>query len=127
MHENIAKLMLRVMVGGLMLFHGIHKATHGIAPIKGMLAAHHLPDFFAYGIYAGEILAPIFLIIGWKSRWWAGIIAVTMAGAIYLAHSKDIFAINAHGAWSIELPMLFFLSSLAIVLLGSGKYAIIRD
>ncbi|DAB39991.1 MAG TPA: GntR family transcriptional regulator [Sulfurovum sp. UBA12169] len=127
MHENMAKLMLRVMVGGLMLFHGIHKATHGIAPIKGMLAAHHFPEMLGYGIYVGEILAPIFLIIGWKSRWWAGIIAMTMVGAIYLAHSKDIFAINAHGAWMIELPILFLISSLAIVLLGSGKYAIIRD
>ncbi|MDQ1326446.1 MAG: putative oxidoreductase [Campylobacterota bacterium] len=127
MYENVAKLILRLMVGGLMLFHGIYKATHGIAPIKGMLAVHHLPEFFGYGVYVGEILAPIFLIVGWKSRWWAGIIALNMVTAIYLAHGKDLFAVNLQGAWAIELPMLFLLSALVIVLMGSGKYAIMRD
>lgn len=127
MHENMAKLILRVMVGGLMLFHGIHKATNGIAPIKGMLTTHHFPEMLGYGVYVGEILAPIFLIIGWKSRWWAGIIVFNMIVAIYLAHSKAFFTVSAQGAWIIETPLLFLLASLVIVLTGSGKYAIIRD
>ena len=127
MSENIGKLILRVMVGGMMLFHGINKALHGITFIKGLVKAQGLPEMFAYGIYVGEILAPIFLIIGWKSRVWAGVIAFTMIAAIYLTKMDSLMKLGAHGAWAIELPMFYLLSSVAIILLGSGKYAVMRD
>lgn len=44
-HENFLRntdlglLVLRLNVGGLMLFHGIHKAVHGVDGIAGMLTA----------------------------------------------------------------------------------------
>jgi len=80
----------------------------------------------AYGVYIGEIVAPIFLIIGFKVRISALIIAFTMFNAILLVHLNDIFTTTKTGAWGIELPMLFLLSSLAIVFLGSGKYMITK-
>jgi putative oxidoreductase len=115
------------MVGGMMLFHGIDKALHGITYIKGLVKFEGLPEVFAYGIYIGEILAPIFLIIGWKSRLWAGIIVVNMAVAIYLTKMGSLLKLGAHGAWAVEVPMFYLLSALVVVLLGSGKYAIMRD
>ena len=127
MTDNIGKLILRLMVGGLMLFHGIDKALHGISPIKGMLKASQLPEILAYGVYVGEILAPLFLILGWKSRWWAGVIMFNMLVAIYLVHAKTLWALGAHGAWSIETPLFFLLGTLTIVFIGSGRYAIMRD
>lgn len=127
MSDNVAKLILRVMVGGMMLFHGIHKALHGVGFIKGLLKSHGIPEVVAYGVYIGEILAPIFLIIGWKSRLWAAVIAFNMVTAIYLVHMGDFVKLGAHGAWAVELQMFYLLSSVAIVLLGSGKYAIMRD
>lgn len=127
MADNIAKLILRVMVGGMMLFHGIHKALNGIGFIKGMLSSQGLPEMLAYGVYVGEILAPIFLIIGWKSRVWAAIIAFNMITVLYLAHGGDLLSLGAHGAWAVELPMFYLLSAVAILLMGSGKYAVMRD
>jgi putative oxidoreductase len=127
MSENIGKLILRLMVGGMMLFHGIDKALHGIAYIKGLVTAQGLPEVLAYGIYVGEILAPIFLIIGWKSRVWAGVMVFSMAVAIYLTKLGSFLSLGAHGSWALELPMFYLLSALAIVLLGSGKYAVERD
>ena len=127
MSDNIGKLILRLMVGGMMLFHGIDKALHGITYIKGLLKFQGVPEILAYGIYAGEILAPIFLIIGWKSRVWAGVIVFSMAVAIYLTKLGSLLSLGAHGAWAVEVPMFYLFSALAIVLLGSGKYAIERD
>ena len=127
MSDNIAKLIMRVMIGGMMLFHGVHKALHGIGFIKTLVKAQGLPEVLAYGVYVGEILAPLFLIIGWKSRFWAGVIAVNMAVAIYLTHMGSFFKLGAHGAWAMELPMFYLLGSIVIILLGSGKYAIVRD
>ncbi len=127
MSENIGKLILRLMVGGMMLFHGIDKALHGITFIKGLLKMQGIPEMLAYGVYVGEILAPIFLIIGWKSRIWAGVMVFSMAVAIYLTKLGSFLSIGAHGSWALELPMFYLLSALAIVLLGSGKYAVERD
>lgn len=127
MIDNIGKLILRFMLGGMMLFHGIDKALHGIGFIKGLVTGQGLPEVLAYGVYVGEILAPLFLILGWKSRFWAGVVAVNMSVAIYLTHFKGLFSLGAHGAWGMEVPMFYLLSALVVILFGSGKYAIMRD
>ena len=56
---HIVYRLLRVMLGGMLLYHGIHRITHGIAPIKKMFVMYHLPEMLAYGVYVGEVLAPI--------------------------------------------------------------------
>jgi len=127
MSENIGKLLLRIMLGGMLLFHGIYKLQHGIGAIKGMLTAHGLPSLLAYGVFVGEILAPILLILGFHSRVWAGIIALNMLMAIYLTNFKGMTSLGAYGTWGMESVAFYLTTALAITLLGSGKYAIRRD
>ena len=127
MSDNIGKLLLRLMLGGMLLFHGIDKAVHGIAFLKGIMHVHGLPEALAYGVFVGEILAPIFLIIGWQSRVWAGVIVVNMAFAVYLTQWSAMLKLGEHGAWAVETPMFYLLSALVVMFLGSGKYAISRD
>ena len=127
MSDNIGKLLLRLMLGGMLLFHGIDKALHGIAFLKGIMHVHGLPEALAYGVFVGEILAPIFLIIGWQSRVWAGVMVVNMAFAVYLTQWSAMLKLGEHGAWAVEIPMFYLLSALVVMFLGSGKYAIIRD
>ena len=127
MAENIGKLILRLMLGGLMLFHGVNKLQHGIGFIKGLVVAHGLPEFLAYGVYAGELVAPVLLILGWRSRIWAGVIAVNMMVVIYLTQLGAFMKLGAHGAWAVEVQLFYLMSALAIALIGSGKFAITRD
>ena len=109
MSENTGKLILRLMVGGMMLFHGIDKALHGITFIKGLLKMQGIPEVLAYGIYVGEILAPIFLVIGWKSRVWAGVMVFSMAVSIYLTKLGSFLSLGTHGSCALELPMFYLL------------------
>jgi putative oxidoreductase len=127
MTENIGKLILRIMLGGLMLFHGVYKVQHGIDFIKGLVVAQGLPEVLAYGVYVGEMIAPVLLILGWRSRIWAGVIAVNMLVVIYLTQLGAFLKLGAHGAWAVELQMFYLLSALAIVCLGSGRFALRRD
>jgi len=127
MTDNIGKLVLRVMLGSLMLFHGINKLQHGTGFIKGLVVAQGWPEFLAYGVYMGELVAPVLLILGWRSRIWAGIIAVNMLFVIYLTQLGAFMKLGAHGAWAVELQMFYLLSAVAIAFLGSGKFAIRRD
>jgi len=125
--QSIGKLLLRVLVGGLLLFHGVDKILHGITFIENSMKMQELPYYIAYGVYIGEVLAPVMLIIGWKSRWWASIVVVNMATAIYLTQLKSFLSLGAYGAWSWEVPIFYLVGALSIVFLGGGRYSVSRD
>lgn len=123
MHNpDVGKLILRLTLGVLMLFHGLAKLSGGIAGIQGMLANVGLPQFIGYGVFVGEIIAPLMLIVGFYSRVGAGLIAVNMLFAIGLAHTADIFALSGHGGWRLELQGFFLFTAVALIFLGPGKY-----
>ena len=124
MYDDSAKLVLRLAVGFLMLFHGISKLTNGVSGLEGMMQSNGLPSFFAYGVYLGEVLAPLMLIFGIRVRLAAILIIVTMLTAIGMAHADDIFVVKKQGAWDIELQMFYVLASLSILLQGAGRYSI---
>jgi putative oxidoreductase len=127
MLEHLGKLTLRLTLGGMLLLHGIQKVNYGIGFIKTLLKTHGIPEVVAYGVFIGEILAPLLLMIGWKSRLWAAIIAFNMLMILYLVHLKDLVMLNSHGGWAVELQMFYFLTAITILFLGSGKYALSRD
>jgi putative oxidoreductase len=125
--DDWGKLLLRFTVGGLMLFHGYFKINNGVDFMDGMLEAKGLPVMLKYGAYAGEVAAPVLLILGVFPRLCALVIAGTMGMAIYLAHSTQLMELNNHGGWMIELPAFFLLASLAIVLMGGGKLGVMPN
>lgn len=124
--DDIGKLILRLTLGGLMLPHGIQKITAGVTRISGMLEGHGLPGALAYGVYAGEVLAPLLVLAGFYSRVGALVIVVNMLFAIGLVHMNDLPVIARTGGWGIELQAFFLFSALALVFLGPGRYAVNR-
>lgn len=123
---DLGRFILRVSFAGMLLMHGIAKVIHGVDGIAGMLAAHGLPEFIAYGTFAAELIAPIFLILGILSRLAAVVIAGNMIVAWLLADIAHTFTINAHGGWGIETVAVYFFAALAIVFLGGGKISVVR-
>lgn len=123
-HDDAGKLLLRLAVGGLMLFHGIHKLIDGVDGISGMLAAQGLPGFIAYGVLVGEVVAPCLLILGVLTRPAALVLAFTMVVAWLMVGLDKTFALDAVGAWAIENLVYFFVGALAIALLGAGRYSL---
>ena len=129
MHNDLndtGKLVLRVTLGILILLHGIAKLTNGIAPIQGMVAGMGLPAFTAYGVYAGEILAPLLLIAGFYARIGAALIAINMLVAIALAHADDVTRLGQTGGWALELQGMFLFTAIALMLMGPGRFGVNR-
>ncbi len=54
--DDLGKLILRLVLGILVLLHGLSKLDSGIGWIGGMLQGHGLPGFVSYGVYIGEEL-----------------------------------------------------------------------
>lgn len=123
-NTDIGKLITRVTLGFILLFHGIFKFTHGVDWLTQMLAQRGLPPFFGYGVYIGEIVAPILVILGLLTRPAALVIAFNMLMAISLVLSDKIFTVNERGGgWSIELEAFILLTALAVFFLGPGRYS----
>ncbi len=124
-NEALGKLVLRLTVGSLILFHGVAKITDpaSVDYIAGALTRAGLPPLLAYGVYVGEVVAPLMVILGIYTRYAAIIIVVNMIFAITLMHMNDIFALSDNGGWRLELQGFYLFGALAIVFLGSGRHA----
>lgn len=123
-HHDAAKLLLRILLAGTLLFHGVGKLIGGVEPIAGMLSAHGLPPVLAYGAYIGEVIAPLFLLVGLYTRAAALVVAINMLFALGLAHTDQFFTLAKTGGWALELQAFFLFTALAIALLGAGRYSI---
>jgi putative oxidoreductase len=125
--EDLGKLVLRISVGLVLIFHGYSKLVHGVEWIKGPLGEIGLPGFLAYGVYLGEFVAPLMVILGLRTRIAAPVIVINMVMAIILAHRNQIFSIKeAGGGWAIELDALILLGALALFFLGGGRLGITK-
>ena len=121
-NTDLGKLLLRLTVGGLLLFHGIAKLFNGLGFIEGLLASHGLPTELAWGVYIGEILAPLMVILGYQTRIGAVLIVINMIVAIVLAHTNELLALSRSGGLALELQLFFLLNAAAVIFLGPGKY-----
>jgi putative oxidoreductase len=120
---DAGRLLLRVTLGVLILLHGLFKLAHGAGMIVGMVQKAGLPAAVGYGVYIGEVLAPLLLIAGLWTRAAAAVIAVNMVVAIALVHQAQVFTRNEQGGWAIELQGMYLFTALAVMLLGAGRYS----
>lgn len=98
----------------------------GTAGIDKMLVGYGLPPFPAFGVYVGEVAAPVLVILGLYARAGAALIAVNMVFAIALAHSADLFTLTRTGGWALELQAFYLFTALAIALMGPGRLSVNR-
>jgi putative oxidoreductase len=115
---DLALTFLRVSISGMMLVHGIPKIERlfsspiefgdpiGVGPTLSLILA-----------LIGEVVAPIFIIIGFKTKLAAIPAIITMFVAAFVVHLNDDFGTK-------EKALLYLVSFIVIFLAGPGKYAI---
>ncbi|MDW3211773.1 MAG: DoxX family protein [Reichenbachiella sp.] len=122
--EDLGKFLIRFILAFGMIFHGWGKLMGGANHIAGMLGDMGIPSFIGYGVIIGEFVAPLLLIVGFKSRLAGLVMSFTMLVALLMVHTGDIFSVSDHGTWAIELLAIYLVGGLAIAFLGSGKYSL---
>ncbi len=121
---DLGKLLLRVALGALILFHGVHKLLHGVDEIAGAVVAAGLPAFVAYGVYLGEVVAPVLVLFGLWTRVAASVVAISMLTAVALVHLAQIATLGGSGGWALELQGMYLATAIAIALLGAGRFSV---
>lgn len=122
--DDTGKLVLRLALGILILLHGIAKIRNGVGGIEDMVTAMGMPGFVAYGVYAGEVLGPLLLIVGFYARIGAALIAANMVFAIVLVHAGELTSLTRNGGWALELQGMFLFTAIALLFMGPGRIGI---
>ncbi|MGY0392167.1 DoxX family protein [Bizionia sp. KMM 8389] len=120
-YPDIALAVLRIGISGMMLVHGIPKIERLFnTPIEfgdplGLGATTSL-------ILAliGEVIAPLCIIIGFKTKLASIPAIITMIVAAFVVHLQDDF-------YTKEKALLYLLGFLVIFLSGPGKYALDKN
>jgi putative oxidoreductase len=117
--KDLALLIIRLGAGGMMLTHGLPKINRlfGEGPVK-------FADPFGLGpevslglaIFA-EVICAGLVMAGFKTRLATIPLMLTMLTAAFYAHWDDPFGKK-------ELPLLYFLVFIALLILGSGRFSL---
>ncbi|KRE94964.1 GntR family transcriptional regulator [Frateuria sp. Soil773] len=121
---DLGKLVLRVVLGVLILFHGVSKLIHGPGFVTDALAHAGLPTVLGYGVYVGEVLAPALLVLGLWTRAGALVVAINMVVALALVHTSQFFTLADTGGWALELQGMYLGTAIAVALLGAGRFSV---
>ena len=121
---DLAAFLLRVTSGVLFLLHaGLKIFVFTPAGTAGFFQSIGLPGPLAYLVILIEVLGAIALIVGYKVRIVAPILAVLLLGTIVTVHfAAGFFFSNPNGGW--EYPAFWAIALIATALLGDGAYSI---
>ena len=113
-------LWLRIFMGLGMAYHGYGKLFGGrreqfIEAVGAM--GMPLPEVLAWAAMITEFLGGVLIVIGFKTRFAAVFIAVTMGVAAFITHGADPFAKK-------ELALAYLVMAIMFIISGPGKYSL---
>ena len=125
--KNIGLLLIRLCVGLTFVVHGYGKVfgPEGVSGFAGALAAMHIEPSvpLAWAAALSELVGGAFLAAGFLTRPAAGLIAITMAVAVFKVHWDNGF-MGAKDKMGFEYPLNLLIAGLAFVLSGPGPLAL---
>lgn len=120
--RHLGLLLLRLGMSIAMIYgHGypkLMKAINGDMSFLDPLGFGQVPTLIL--AILSEVVFPILVIIGFKTRLATIPVALTMAVAFFVVHAHDPFNGNK------ELALLFLIGFTTVGLLGPGRYSIDR-
>ncbi len=118
--KDIGLALLRIVPSLMMISHGFpkfQKLISGDFTFANPLGIGETPSLFLTVI--AEFVAPLLVIVGYKSRIAAIPVAFTMLVAAFVVHGADPFGKK-------ELALLYAVIFVVISLVGPGKFGIDR-
>jgi putative oxidoreductase len=123
-NSDLALIILRVVLGIIMIYHGWPKLTNLAGTIDAMTGMG-VPAPAVAAIFAtvAEVVGGPLMLLGAFTDIAGLMFAIDMLGAITFVHAKNGFAVAKGG---VEWPLLLAATALAIALAGPGRYAVGR-
>jgi putative oxidoreductase len=118
MKPDFGLLLLRLTFGLMIMSHGLGKVQALIAGKTAFADPIGIGEAPSLALAAfAEFLCALAVVLGFKTRWAAIPVVVTMLVAVFIVHAGD-------GWEKQEFPLLYASAFLALVFTGGGRYAV---
>ncbi|WP_420150506.1 DoxX family protein [Spirosoma sp.] len=133
--NDLTGLLLRLPLGTVMLYHGLQKAAglfggYGFAgTMQYFTETVQIPWIVGFLTILIETVGAVGLLLGFLGRVNAAGTFAVMLGAMLTVHSPFGFSMNWFGnqqGEGYEMDLLIFGMSLALLVVGSGRYSVDR-
>ncbi len=121
-NPDLGILLIRIALGVVFIYAGWLKLQMVDVVVTGF-AAIGIPAFLAYVVMYTELIGGILLVLGLYVRVASILLAIIMTVATIKVHWAAGFSL-ANGGY--EYTFVLGLAAIALVTLGSGKYALVR-
>lgn len=122
LNPDAALLILRVVLGIIMIYHGWPKLTNLGGTIEGFAGMGiPLPALSAVFATVAEVGGGLLMLLGVLTDVAGLLLAIDMLGAIIFVHAKNGFLASEGG---IEFPLALLAMALAIAFAGPGRYSV---
>jgi putative oxidoreductase len=122
LNPDAGLLIVRVVLGIIMLYHGWAKVTNLGGTIEGFTGMGiPIPALTATFATVAEVGGGLLLLLGALTDIAGLLVAIDMLGAITFVHAKNGFAVMDGG---IEWPLALLAMALGIALAGPGRFSV---
>lgn len=119
-NPDLGILLIRIVIG-LAFIHAGWLKINNLDMVVGFFGSMGIPAFLAYLVSFCEFVGGILIIVGVFTQYVAVILGIIMIVATFMVHVPKGYGL-ANGGYEYTLALL--LSCVAVLVLGSGKYAV---
>jgi putative oxidoreductase len=114
--------LLRVAIGVDWIVHAFLKTYRGMATHEALLAKNGITPLLAWPTFSLEVIGGVAILLGWYTRQWTAFLLIFLSVVIWIKWPVGWLYSNAGGGW--EYPLLWLVAQAALVLAGSGAFAL---
>jgi putative oxidoreductase len=119
---DLALLLLRLALAGILLYHGLPKVMNFGATVGGFQSMHlPAPTLTAAFAVLAEVIGGILILLGIAVDLAGILVIIDMLGAIAFVHMPNGFDFTK-GGW--EHPFTILVIALALALAGPGRHSV---
>jgi putative oxidoreductase len=116
--------LLRVAIGIDWIVHAFLKIYRGMNTHEALLAKNGITPLLAWPTFSCEVIGGIAILLGWYTRQWAAFLLIFLAVVVWVKWPVGWNYSAPGGGW--EYPLFWLLAQAALVLAGSGAFALGR-
>ena len=121
-HAGYGIFLLRVAIGIDWILHALLKTWRGMNTHEALLAKNGITPLLAWPTFSIELIGGCAILLGWYTRQWSAILLVFLAVVVWVKWPVGWLYSNPGGGW--EYPLFWLVAQLALVLAGSGAFAL---
>jgi putative oxidoreductase len=114
--------LLRVAIGIDWIAHAFLKIFRGMHTHEALLAKNGITPLLAWPTFSVEVVGGVAILLGWYTRQWAAFLLIFLGVVVWIKWPVGWVYSSPGGGW--EYPLLWMVAQAALVLSGSGAFAL---